>query len=73
MVKAKFTVQQKTAYGYSPDACEVKLVPVMAAEGEDSLFGKATPNGEIRMYITNPKAHEALELGLAYYVTFEKA
>lgn len=34
---------------------------------EDAGFQKATPNGEMRLHIDNPKALEQLTLGAVYY------
>jgi len=40
---------------------------------EDVSFQKATPSGEARFSIDNPKAMEQLKIGQAYYVDFSEA
>jgi hypothetical protein len=40
---------------------------------EDVSFQKATPSGEARFQIDNPKALEQLRLGAYYYVDFSPA
>ena len=51
----------------------VSLFPVSAKEGEDSIFGKATPNGSIRVGIVNEAVAQLFALGKAYYVDFSPA
>ena len=52
----------------------ISLSPVMGVkEGEDSIFGAATPAGQIEMTIVNPAAAAAFVQGKRYYVTFEEA
>lgn len=40
---------------------------------EDVGFQKATPSGEARFHIDNPKALEQLKIGEYYYVDFSPA
>lgn len=40
---------------------------------EDASFQKATPSGEARFQIDNPKAIEQLKIGGYYYVDFTPA
>jgi len=49
------------------------MSPVSAKEGEDSIFGKATPTGLINLGIKNQAAAEAFELGKAYYIDISPA
>lgn len=51
---------------------EVTLQPVYSSDptSPNYSWSKATPNGEVKLYITNPTAHEAFELGKTYLVTF---
>lgn len=70
LVRAKFKVCTITDYGN--DQKEVKLIPVRADEGEDSIFGKYTPSGDMRMMILNPEAAAYFEVGASYYVDFSK-
>jgi len=51
----------------------VSLAPVGAGGGEDSIFGKATPNGSIRVGIVNEAVAQLFALGKAYYVDFSPA
>lgn len=37
---------------------------------EDVRFSKATPSGELKMYVDNPAALEQLKLGQDYYLDF---
>jgi hypothetical protein len=40
---------------------------------EDKRFAKATPTGEVSMYVDNPLAQAFFELGKLYYLDFSKA
>ncbi len=82
MVRAKFMVIQiaklmpfKTYDPNAPDCqgplvhpVEVKLSAVSAPEGEDSIFGKATPSADLRMVIHNEEAAAQFDVGHKYYV-----
>ena len=68
-VRAKFQVQshEKHASG----ATTVRLSPCYDMSiPEDQRFNKATPSGSMQLYIDNPSAVEALELGKYFYVDF---
>lgn len=41
--------------------------------GENAIFGKWTPSGEVRMSICNPAANEFFKEGKKYYITFTEA
>jgi hypothetical protein len=49
---------------------EVKLQAVSSREGEDSIFGKATPSAECRMVIHNQAAAAQFDVGRKFYVDF---
>jgi len=71
-VQAKFYVAEKTVVaGSTPNTGSVTLRPVTrgAANAE---WASATPSGELKMHVSNPKAFEALELGVEYLMTFER-
>jgi len=51
----------------------VNLFPVKAGDGEDNIFGKATPSGSMRLGIMNEAAAQLFALGKAYYVDFSPA
>lgn len=70
MVRGKFRVIKiaETAYG---GAKEVTLQPEYDTNiEEDRRYCKATPSGQITMYIDNPPAVEYLKLGEYFYVDF---
>lgn len=50
---------------------EVTLAPVYGDENKP--WSEATPQGQIKMAITNPDAVEAFDLGQAYWVDFTPA
>lgn len=69
MVRAKFQVTKvaKTAYGATPvisDQVEITLTPQYDNTiPEDQMFNKATPSGEIKLWVNNPPASDQLALG----------
>lgn len=77
-VQAKMRVVRKTYgdNGVAPEGryigVEVTLQPVYSDDksSPNYTWSKATPSGEVKLYITNPAAHEAFELGKTYLVTF---
>lgn len=73
-VRAKFFVTQIINHhngNAESDQCgEVKLAPVYDDANKD--WSKWTPQGEIKMTITNPKALEAFDLGGQYFVDFTR-
>ena len=79
-VRAKFEVTAKTfrkpyqVYGGAMvHPVGVEFAAVMASEGEDSIFGKATPSVTFNMVVHNPEAAAQFEVGKKYYVDFIKA
>lgn len=75
MVRAKFMVQEIRQHYYgNPGATTVILRPQYDQSiEEDKRFAKATPTGEVSMYIDNPPAQAFFELGKTYYLDFSKA
>lgn len=72
-VRAKFIVKQilNLHVPLLNDVCaEVVLSPVFGDENAD--WSKYTPQGEIKMMISNPKAIEQFELGGEYFVDFNQ-
>ena len=75
-VRAKFRVKGinyiDTA---SPDHVyvEVTLHAVYGDGKGNESWSKATPQGDIKMMITNPPAIEAFDLGKSYFVDFTPA
>ena len=71
-VRAKFWVKSIVHHHngnpQSDQSGDVILVPVFGDENKP--WSKFTPQGEIKMTITNPSALTAFELGKAYLVDF---
>jgi hypothetical protein len=79
-VRAKFFVKQKNYHHNgqpdTPQAGEVIMAPVyqgLDGNPANADWSKWTPQGEIRMTITNPSALDAFELGSSYLVEFTPA
>lgn len=74
MVRAKFTVSKIESHFYAgkeqPGKTVVLTPQYDESIPEDRRFAKATPSGEMRMYIDNPSAVEYLKAGEAFYVDF---
>lgn len=73
MVRAKFFVTEIKHAHVSGDGvfAEVKLAPVYGEENKP--WSKHTPQGEIKMAITNQAAVDKFEIGKSYYVDFTPA
>ncbi len=75
-VRAKMTCHEKTNQKDSKTAeprCVVALRPVYGDTPENKTWSKYTPSGEVKLYITNPAAADAFEVGEEYFVDFSKA
>ncbi len=74
LVRAKFYVASVEGHANNEQRI-VRMLPVQAKEGEDSIFGKWTPSGEIKMAIMNPAASTVFEqmIGKKFYVDFTPA
>ncbi|MCB1533585.1 MAG: hypothetical protein KDJ44_02395 [Rhodoblastus sp.] len=77
MVRCKFIVTaiNHIHLGHHPTqkdlfCAEVTLAPVWEENGVNRQWSKATPQGQIKMTITNKKAFEQFELGGFYFVDF---
>ncbi len=70
MVRAKFVVYEvaKRTHWEGGFAWNVKMNPVSAKEGEGSIFGKATPSGNLEMLITSEEAARHFTPGFTYYI-----
>lgn len=56
------------------EAADIRMVPVYDdGTPENKSWSKWTPNGEIRMFVTNPDAIAHFEPGKSYYVDFTRA
>ncbi len=70
-VKAKFKCSSVTDNGYNKQAC---LNAVYGTEGENADFCKATPSGDLKIFIDKETpAADFFEPQKEYYLTFEKA
>jgi len=74
MLRAKFTVTS-VCRNYQFAGETVTMNPVYSAdpESENHAFWQASPNGELKMTISNPDAVGKLELGKEYYIDFAEA
>jgi len=69
VIRAKFMVQEITKNNWG--GTEVLLRPQYDPDlPEDQKFAKATPSGELRMDVDNPKALEELSMGRVFYLDF---
>ncbi len=72
-VRAKFMVQS-IQHIHSSEACaEITLRAVWGDGKGNESWSKATPQGEIKMMITNPAAIDAFDLGKSYFADFTPA
>jgi hypothetical protein len=75
-VKAKFRCNQviNTDNGNGHSSREVKFNAVYGKEGENASYSKATPSGNLSMYIDKETpAYDHFKPGKDYYLTFEEA
>jgi len=69
-VKAKFSCSQVTNFAHSKEAT---LNAVYGKEGENADFTKATPNGSLKISISeSTPAIDFFQPGKEYYLTFEE-
>lgn len=70
--RAKFNCQTITQY--TGGSREVTLSAVTSAgSAENESFWNATPSGQVKLTISNPKAQEFFEVGKSYYLDFTEA
>lgn len=72
-VQAKFrcmSIRHFAGNEPGPGFAEIELKAVWGDGKGNESWSKATPQGEIKMLITNPAAIEAFELGQSYLVDF---
>lgn len=75
-VRAKmkcFTVTPLASGDPNERMAQIHLLPVYSDSEENKTWSKYTPNGEIRLYVTNPVAIEQFEAGKEYFVDFTPA
>ena len=68
-VECRFDVNAVTInrYGYE----DVQLTPVYDPTGENGSFAQATPSGELRISVSNPKVIGTFQPGQVYRVVLE--
>lgn len=76
-MRAKFICNSVTDYGNSYVEARLSAVYSSNAQGqaikEDNEFAAATPQGELKMSISNPNAVGFLKPGHKYYLDFTEA
>jgi hypothetical protein len=73
-VQAKFYVErvEHVHTGQPNQVCaNVTMKPVYGDSPENKTWSKYTPNGKLEMTVTNPGAIDQLEVGRAYFLTFD--
>lgn len=77
MVRAKFFINKIELYNEPRDSGTVYLQPVYGNSEENKSWSKATPSGELRMFISNPEAFavfkEAYDNKKSFYLDFTEA
>lgn len=69
-----FVTERKDQIQAYPGSKASTVVKLTAASGEENkTWSTWTPSGSIELYINNPEAYAAFELGAYYFVDFEKA
>jgi hypothetical protein len=60
---------QSIEYIHSSETCAQVTLRAMWGDGKgNEAWSKATPQGELKMMITNPAAIDAFSLGNSYYL-----
>jgi hypothetical protein len=69
-VRGKFTVTAVTTRSANSTYVEVEMSAIYSQSPEDNSYSAATPQGSIKMTITNPDAVAKLPIGGQFYVDF---
>lgn len=74
MVRCKFVCWEvaKRKHWKEGFAWNIKLSPVTPKEGEDSIFGEATPSGQVEMLTVREDVADFFVPGKSYYLDFSK-
>jgi hypothetical protein len=72
-IRAKMVLQGMVPNTYGDGAQAVFCCHYDSSKPEDVGFSKATPSGDARFQIDNPKAAEQLVVGKAYYFDISPA
>ncbi|MCX2931382.1 hypothetical protein ORI20_13945 [Mycobacterium sp. CVI_P3] len=69
-IRAKFRCISETKTAYSSESRQLVFQPMYDPElvAEDVSFAKATPSGELKIFVDNPNAN--FVLGQDYYLDF---
>lgn len=70
MVRAKMRLDEIVSYAGGTAKTVVFRPAYDASIPEDQRFMRATPSGELRMFVDNPAALDQLKLGEYYYLDF---
>jgi len=69
-VQARMFVQRVSQTAHQPEAREVELTVITRGD-EAKEWAKYTPSATLKMWITNPAAHEQFAVGREFLLTFE--
>ncbi len=70
-VRAKMKLTESTDMAWNPGQKKLKFAPEYDTSiPEDQRYSKATPSGEITLWVDNPAALAQLKLGEYYYIDF---
>lgn len=69
-IQARMFVKSSTQHSHQPDAREVELSAITRGP-EAAAWSKYTPSATLKMWITNPAAHEQFAVGHEFLLTFE--
>jgi len=72
-VRAKFMCQAIHHIHSSETCAEITLRAVWGDGKGNETWSKATPQGELKMMITNPAAIDQFDLGKSYFLDFTPA
>jgi hypothetical protein len=71
-VRAKFRVHAVRPTGGNDSPVEVHLAPVTVEPGDNAEWSGRTPDGQLSLLITNPRAYRHFEVGQDWYLSFER-
>lgn len=73
-IRAKFKVTSTSGDQATNGGKTINLQPVYSSDpqSENYTWSQATPSGQIQLFISNPAAADAFELGAEYLVDFTK-
>lgn len=72
-VMAKFRVEKVTSHRGGNREVFLNAVDGASTNPDNASWSKYTPNGDIRMLITNPDAYNQFDPGKEFFLTFTPA